>query len=205
MSERRDLRELVGDDVPQEQLERLERKIGGMRDMTQLPGALFVIDPKREELLVKEANRLKIPVVALTDTNCDPEVVDYVIPGNDDAIRSISLISRLIADAVVEARGEEAVSSGDRPLPPAVEGAQVPEKANEAILAEEAAEAVNGAPETAEPEAGPSAEVDEPEAVGSEGGADADAGSSAEPESTQQDEAKPEGAEEPPSEENEER
>ncbi len=57
---------------------------------------MFVIDPKREELLIKEANRLKIPVVALTDTNCDPEVVDYVIPGNDDAIRAISLISRLV-------------------------------------------------------------------------------------------------------------
>ena len=79
--------------------------------MERLPGAVFVIDPKREELLVKEANRLKIPVVALTDTNCDPEVVDYVIPGNDDAIRSISLISRLIADAIVQARGEEAVSA----------------------------------------------------------------------------------------------
>ena len=69
--------------------------------MERLPGAVFVIDPKREELLVKEANRLKIPVLALTDTNCDPEVVDYVIPGNDDAIRSISLISRLVADAII--------------------------------------------------------------------------------------------------------
>jgi small subunit ribosomal protein S2 len=185
--------------------QKLRRNFAGITEMERLPGALFVIDPKREELLVKEANRLKIPVVALTDTNCDPEVVDYVIPGNDDAIRSISLISRLIADAVVEARGEETVPSGNRPLPPAVEEAQVPEKADEAIADEEAAEAVNGGPETAEPEAGPSAEVDEPEAAGPEGGADADAGSTAELEPAQQDEAEPEGAEEPPSEENEER
>ena len=74
--------------------------------------------------MIKEANRLKIPVVALTDTNCDPEVVDYVIPGNDDAIRSIGLVSRLIADAIVQGRGEEA-SAEDRPLPPVVEEAQV--------------------------------------------------------------------------------
>jgi small subunit ribosomal protein S2 len=97
--------------------------------MERLPGAVFVIDPKREELLVKEANRLKIPVVALTDTNCDPDVVDYVIPGNDDAIRSINLISRLISNSIIEGRGEEAPSE-DRPVPPAVE---------EAILAEEEA------------------------------------------------------------------
>ena len=225
--------------------QKLRRNFAGITEMERLPGALFVIDPKREELLVKEANRLKIPVVALTDTNCDPEVVDYVIPGNDDAIRSISLISRLIADAVVEARGEEAVPAGDRPLPPVVEEAQVPEEATEAIAAEEAAEAANGRPETsetqsdemptgeaggveeaevaadaqttepepaadtaaaetAEPEAGPSAEVDEPEAAGPEGGADADTAAE-EPEAIQQDEAEPEGAEETPSGENEER
>ena len=130
--------------------QKLRRNFAGITEMERLPGALFVIDPKREELLVKEANRLKIPVVALTDTNCDPEVVDYVIPGNDDAIRSISLISRLIADTVVEARGEEAVPAGDRPLPPAVEEAQVPEEATEAIVAEEEAEAANGRPATAE-------------------------------------------------------
>ena len=108
--------------------------------MERLPGAVFVIDPKREELLVKEANRLKIPVVALTDTNCDPEVVDYVIPGNDDAIRSISLISSLIADAIVQARGEEAVPASDRPLPPIVEEAQVSEE----IAAEQTSETANG-------------------------------------------------------------
>ncbi len=104
--------------------QKLRRNFAGITEMEKLPGAIFVVDPKREELMIKEANRLKIPVVALTDTNCDPEVVDYVIPGNDDAIRSIGLISRLVADAIVEGRGEEA-APGDRPLPPAVEEAMV--------------------------------------------------------------------------------
>jgi small subunit ribosomal protein S2 len=92
--------------------------------MERLPGGVFVIDPKREELLVKEANRLKIPVLALTDTNCDPEVIDYVIPGNDDAIRSISLISRLVADAIIAGRGEE-VQVDERRVPPVIEDSQV--------------------------------------------------------------------------------
>ena len=109
--------------------QKLRRNFAGLTEMERLPGAVFVIDPKREELLVKEANRLKIPVIALTDTNCDPDVVDYVIPGNDDAIRSINLISRLISDSIIEGRGEEAPPE-DRPVPPAVE---------EAMLAEEEA------------------------------------------------------------------
>src|ERR687889_1233177 len=88
--------------------QKLRRNFAGITEMERPPGSVFVIDPKREELLVKEANRLKIPVLALTDTNCDPEVIDYVIPGHDDAIRSISLISRLVADAIIEGRGEEA-------------------------------------------------------------------------------------------------
>ena len=114
--------------------QKLRRNFAGLTEMERLPGAVFVIDPKREELLVKEANRLKIPVVALTDTNCDPDVVDYVIPGNDDAIRSINLITRLITDAIVEGRGEEVTPSEDRPVPPAVEEAMVAEeRANEPL------------------------------------------------------------------------
>ena len=108
--------------------QKLRRNFAGITEMERLPGAVFVIDPKREELLVKEANRLKIPVVALTDTNCDPDVVDYVIPGNDDAIRSINLISRLIADSILEGMGEEPISPEDRPMPPAVEDARVDEQ-----------------------------------------------------------------------------
>ena len=108
--------------------QKLRRNFAGITEMERLPGAVFVVDPKKEELLVREANRLKIPVVALTDTNCDPDVVDYVIPGNDDAIRSINLISRLIADAILEGLGEDVVPSEDRPLPPAVEDAEVAEE-----------------------------------------------------------------------------
>jgi small subunit ribosomal protein S2 len=85
-----------------QELERLERTLGGMRDMTSLPGAIFVIDPKREYLSIQEARRLKIPVIAITDTNCDPDVVDYIIPGNDDAIRSVRLITAAIADAAIQ-------------------------------------------------------------------------------------------------------
>jgi small subunit ribosomal protein S2 len=108
--------------------QKLRRNFAGITEMERLPGAVFVIDPKREELLVKEANRLGIPVVALTDTNCDPDVVDYVIPGNDDAIRSIDLISRLIADAVIEGRGEDETALEDRFVPPVVEEALVAEE-----------------------------------------------------------------------------
>jgi small subunit ribosomal protein S2 len=81
---------------------KLERNIGGVKDMPRLPGAVFVIDPAKEHIAVMEAKRLGIPVVAVADTNADPELIDYVIPGNDDAIRSIKLFTTKIADACVE-------------------------------------------------------------------------------------------------------
>jgi small subunit ribosomal protein S2 len=81
---------------------RLENNVGGIRDMNGIPGALFVIDPKKEEIAIKEANKLGIPVVAVCDTNCDPTGIDYVIPGNDDAIRAIRLFTAAIADAALE-------------------------------------------------------------------------------------------------------
>jgi len=84
--------------------EKLERNLGGIKEMTKLPGVLFVIDPKKEKIAIMEARKLGIPVVAIVDTNCDPDEVDYVIPGNDDAIRAIKLIASKIADAVIEAR-----------------------------------------------------------------------------------------------------
>ena len=133
--------------------QKLRRNFAGLTEMERLPGAIFVVDPKREELMVKEANRLKIPVVALTDTNCDPEVVDYVIPGNDDAIRSIGLISRLVADAIVAGRGEE-VPIEDRPLPPVIEEAQVNEEVEAAKASTNgsgSAEAQTEAPEETPP------------------------------------------------------
>lgn len=84
---------------------KLERNVGGIKDMRKLPDVLFIIDPRKEEIAVDEAKKLGIPVVALTDTNCDPDGVDYMIPGNDDAIRAVRLISSLIAEAVLEGRG----------------------------------------------------------------------------------------------------
>ena len=83
--------------------DKLQTILGGIRDMTTLPGALFVVDPHCEDIAVKEAKKLGIPVVAITDTNCDPDPIDYVIPGNDDAIRAVKLIASIIADAVIEA------------------------------------------------------------------------------------------------------
>lgn len=91
--------------------DKLEENLGGIKDMTSLPGALFVVDPKKEHLAIAEAKKLNIPVVAIVDTNCDPDEVDYVIPGNDDAIRSIKLIAGAMADAVIEAKeGEEGLA-----------------------------------------------------------------------------------------------
>jgi len=82
--------------------EKLERNLGGMQSLERLPDAVFVIDTKKEHIAVNEARKLGVPVIAIVDTNCDPDEVDYVIPGNDDAIRSVSLVTRLIADALAE-------------------------------------------------------------------------------------------------------
>ncbi|NLI80506.1 MAG: 30S ribosomal protein S2 [Deltaproteobacteria bacterium] len=88
----------------QNEREKLEKNLGGIKEMTRLPGALFVIDTQRENIAVAEANRLGIPVVAVVDTNCDPDVIDYPIPGNDDAIRAVRLITSRVADACIEGR-----------------------------------------------------------------------------------------------------
>ena len=86
------------------EIEKLEKFLGGVKDMKELPGALFVVDPKKERIAVAEAKKLDIPVVAIVDTNCDPDAVDYVIPGNDDAIRAVKLISGAMAQAVIEGK-----------------------------------------------------------------------------------------------------
>lgn len=98
------------------ELERLERTLGGMRDMTGLPGAIFVVDPKREHLAIQEARRLKIPVIAITDSNCDPDVIDFVIPGNDDAIRSVRLITSAIADAAIQGSMRAEIAVAEREM-----------------------------------------------------------------------------------------
>jgi small subunit ribosomal protein S2 len=94
--------------------EKLERNLGGMQDLERLPDAIFVIDTKKEHIAVTEARKLKLPVIAIVDTNCDPDEVDYVIPGNDDAIRAVTLISRVIADALEEGRLERYQGAGVR-------------------------------------------------------------------------------------------
>ena len=95
------------------ELEKLRRNLGGVRDMKSLPQALFVVDTKREELAVREANRLHIPVVGLLDTNSDPDVIDYGIPANDDAIRSVALLTELVADAILAGTGKEQITEAE--------------------------------------------------------------------------------------------
>ena len=90
------------------EMDKLQKNLGGIKNMKKLPGALFVVDPRKEKIAVAEAKKLGIPVVAIVDTNCDPDDVDYVIPGNDDAIRAVKLIVAKMADAVIEANQGEA-------------------------------------------------------------------------------------------------
>lgn len=92
------------------EMDKLERYLGGIRDMDRPPGAIFIVDPRKEKIAVAEARRLGIPIVAIVDTNCDPDEVDYVIPGNDDAIRAVKLLTNCMADAVIEGRQGEQVA-----------------------------------------------------------------------------------------------
>ena len=101
------------------ELTKLQTNLGGVRDMTSLPQAIFVVDSKREEIAIREANRLHIPVVSLLDTNSDPDVVEYGIPANDDAIRSVSLMCELAADAVLAGTGKEQISAEEMAAPAA--------------------------------------------------------------------------------------
>ena len=96
------------------QRDKLEKYLGGIKDMKKLPGALFVVDPRKEKIAIAEAKKLGIPVVAIVDTNCDPEEVDYVIPGNDDAIRAVKLIASTISNAIIEGKqGEDAAVAAE--------------------------------------------------------------------------------------------
>ncbi len=89
------------------EMEKLEKNLGGIKNMNGAPGALFVVDPRKEKIAIQEAHILGIPIVAIVDTNCDPEEIDYPIPGNDDAIRAVKLLTSKIADAIIEARQGE--------------------------------------------------------------------------------------------------
>jgi small subunit ribosomal protein S2 len=104
--------------------EKLERTLGGIRDMTRVPSAIWIVDTKKEHIAVSEARKLNIPVIAILDTNCDPDEVDFPIPGNDDAIRSVSLLTRVVADAVADglmARSGAATGGDDKPVEAAAE------------------------------------------------------------------------------------
>ncbi len=95
------------------EIEKLEKYLGGIKNMQKLPAALFIVDPKREKIAVSEAKKLGIPIVAIVDTNCDPDEVDYVIPGNDDAIRAVKLICGAMADAIIEGRQGETMAEAE--------------------------------------------------------------------------------------------
>jgi len=95
------------------EMERLEKYLGGIKEMRRLPGALFVVDPRKERIAVAEARKLNIPIVGIVDTNCDPDEIDYVIPGNDDAIRAVRLLTARMADAIIEGRGGEDTASSE--------------------------------------------------------------------------------------------
>ena len=93
------------------EMEKLEKNLGGIKDMTDIPGVLFVVDPKKEHNAILEARKLNIPIIGLVDTNCNPEDVDYVIPGNDDAIRAVKLVTDVMANAIIEGREGESLDS----------------------------------------------------------------------------------------------
>ncbi|HHW38908.1 MAG TPA: 30S ribosomal protein S2 [Bacillales bacterium] len=93
------------------ELERLEKFLGGIKEMKEIPDCLFIIDPRKERIAVAEAHKLNIPIVAIVDTNCDPDEIDYVIPGNDDAIRAVKLLTAKMADAIIEAKQGEEVAT----------------------------------------------------------------------------------------------
>ncbi len=113
------------------EMEKLEKYLGGIKDMKDIPGALFVVDPRKERIAILEARKLGIPVVAIVDTNCDPDEVDYVIPGNDDAIRAVKLIAAKVADAIIEGRQGEQLSASE-----SVEEEQQEAEVTEEVIAE---------------------------------------------------------------------
>jgi small subunit ribosomal protein S2 len=136
--------------IKERELSRLRLSLGGLKELNQLPDALFVVDPKREHIAIAEAQRLGIPVIAMVDTNCDPDQVDYVIPANDDAIRSVRIIASRIADAIIEGRTQlESKMADDAPAAPeAAQAASAPETASEP--ATPAAEATDESPAEAD-------------------------------------------------------
>ena len=165
--------------------DKMLRNLDGIRDMVRLPDALFVIDPKKEHIAVAEANKLNIPVIALVDTNCDPELIDYVIPGNDDALRTVRLMCKNVADAYIAGSGVhhkiEPLAEKASDAPATAEAAEAPAAEAAAADATDEAPAADAAPaeasEEAPAEANDTAEATEAEASDAEESSDADASS----------------------------
>ena len=134
--------------------EKLERNLGGIQDMDRRPDAIYVVDTKKEHIAVTEANKLGIPIIAVVDTNCDPDEVTYVIPGNDDAIRAIVLVTTIIADAIEEGRGLAGKDMQDRAYGVSEEEREVPGPPRPA-------EEISAQPERAAPETQPEIEAEE--------------------------------------------
>ncbi|NKZ04789.1 30S ribosomal protein S2 [Actinomadura latina] len=179
--------------------DKLERTLGGIRDMAKVPSAIWIVDTKKEHIAVNEAKKLGIPVVAILDTNCDPDEVDYPVPGNDDAIRSVSLLTRVVADSVADgllARAGAATGGDEKPAEGAASGAAEPLAEWERDLLENkpAEDAEAQAPAEAPAEAQPAAEAptEAPAEAPAEATAEAPAEAPAEaaaPEAEQADEA----------------
>ena len=119
------------------EMEKLEKNLGGIKNMTRMPGAMFVVDPKNERIAILEARKLNIPIIGLVDTNCNPEDVDYPIPGNDDAIRAVKLITDVMANAIIEGRQGEILEAETEMAEEAIEE---PTSIEEVVAAEETAE-----------------------------------------------------------------
>jgi len=122
------------------EMEKLEKNLGGIKNMTKMPGAMFVVDPKNERIAILEAKKLNIPIIGLVDTNCNPEDVDYPIPGNDDAIRAVKLITDVMANAIIEGRQGEILEAETEMTEEATQ--EEPTSIEEVVAAEETAETV---------------------------------------------------------------
>jgi len=122
------------------EMEKLEKNLGGIKNMTRMPGAMFVVDPKNERIAILEARKLNIPIIGLVDTNCNPEDVDYPIPGNDDAIRAVKLITDVMANAIIEGRQGEILEAEAEMTEEVAQ--EEPTSIEEVVAAEETAETV---------------------------------------------------------------
>jgi small subunit ribosomal protein S2 len=166
-----------------DEMARLQLKLGGVRKMRRLPGAIFVVDPVREKIAVTEARRLEIPVIATGDTNVDPDQIDYIIPANDDAIRSIRLLCHMVADAAIEGMGQRAARAAEEP-PMTADVSDAETASDEMVAAVAAGGTYSFAPEPDEDEAvlpgeDPAAGAPEADAATAAGTTDAPAGDAA--------------------------